>query len=206
MLLFFRTKRKRFVSRLLKAFPSEYAADVEAVCDTLKIKSEAYDGSLYSEASTKWRLPTGETVDIPYRIYVREEEDQGNKLTPRQRAVYRCIFSRSYDGYVRQKHIEALLDSELFDGALPYVVKVCDEYVTEILESVYQRLSDRGCEEYKELCELNFDYIKLAHARMISYWNENCRYDCYRYKDYVGKKLYRDCFGYGKTGQKRIER
>jgi len=40
---------------------------------------------------------------------------------------------------------------------------------------------------------------------MISYWNEYYRYDCYRFKDYIGKKLYSECFGYNKTGQKAIQ-
>ena len=33
-------------------------------------------------------------------------------------SIYDCIFSRSYDGYVRQKHIEALLDSDTPEWAI----------------------------------------------------------------------------------------
>lgn len=119
--------------------------------------------------------------------------------------IYHCIFSRSYDGYVRQKHIEVLLDSATSEWAMPYIIKICDEYVKEILEIVYQKLNGRNCEKYKKLCDINFDYFKLGHCRMISYWNEYYRYECYRYQEYIGKKLYGECFGYNKTGQKSIQ-
>ena len=113
--------------------------------------------------------------------------------------------SRSSDGYVREKHIKALLKSDPPVWAMPYVIKICDEYVVEILQTVYDLLISRDCTEYRRLCALNFDYLKRAHTRMISYWNEVYRWDCYRYCDYIGKKLYRDCFGYFRTGQKTIK-
>ena len=205
VLFFFRTKKKRLFSKLTKAFPKEYTADIEAVCNTLSATSMAFNGALYSDETTEWRLPSGENILIPYRIYISDKLLFPNKLTERQILIYHCIFSRSYDGYIRQKHIEALLDSNTPEWAMPYIVKICDEYVYAILETVYQKLQGKNCEKYKILCQLNFDYFKFGHCRMISYWNEYYRYDCYRYKEYIGKKLYSECFGYNKTGQKSIQ-
>ena len=204
MFSIFPTKRNRFCSQLTKAFPKEYATDVEAVCRVLTVTSKAYGGALYTGEVTGWQLTTGERIAIPYRVYVSDRVAFQNRLTELQTLIYHCIFSRSYDGYVRQKHIEALLDSDTPEWAMPFVIQICDEYVKEILETVYQRLQGRNCEPYKTLCRLNFDYIKRAHTRMISYWNEYYRWDCYRYSDYVGKKLYGECFGYRKTGQQSI--
>lgn len=203
MHLFFQTKSNCLL-QLLKAFPKEFAADVEAVCDLLTINSNAYNGNLYSEEKTEWRLLSGEKIEIPYRIYMSDQLVFPNKLTLRQELIYHCIFSRSYDGYLRQKHLEALLDSDPPEWAMPYIIKLCDEYVKEILETVYQKLQGKNCEKYKALCEINFDYFRLGHCRMISYWNEYYRYECYRYKEYIGKKLYAECFGYNKTGAKSI--
>jgi hypothetical protein len=205
MIFFFSGKRNRLLSKLKRAFPKEYTADVETVCNALTVISKAYGGVLYSDETTVWRLPSGEKIEIPYRIYVSDELHFPSKLTKRQQFIYHCIFSRSYDGYVRQRHTEALLDSDTPKWAMPYIIKICDEYVCEILEVVYQKLKKRNSEPYKELCRLNFEYFKLGHCRMISYWNEYYRWDCYRYSDYVGKKLYSECFGYGKTGQKTIQ-
>lgn len=204
MFLFFKTKKWRFLSMLIKAFPKEYSQDVKAVCNALTIKSKAYGGALFSSEATEWRLKTGEKISIPYRIFVSDKAAFKYSFTPVQRMIYHCIFSRSYDGYVRQKHIEALLCSDTTEWTAPYIIKICDEYVKEILESVYEKLKDKGCEALKDICRINFDYFKKGHSRMISYWNEYYRYDCYRYKDYVGKKLYSECFGYNKTGQKTI--
>ena len=204
MLFFFTTKRNKLLSKLIKAFPKEYTADVETVYNSLTVTSKAYSGALYSDETTEWSLLSGEKIEIPYRVYLSDKLIFQNKLTAQQQVIYHCIFSRSYDGYVRQKHIEALLDSDTPEWAMPFVIQICDEYVKVILETVYQRLHGRNCEPYKTLCRLNFDYIKRAHTRMISYWNEYYRWDCYRYSDYVGKKLYGECFGYRKTGQQSI--
>ena len=205
MFTLFPTKRNRLYSQLAKAFPKEYAADVETVCQALTVTSKAYGGALYSNEVTDWQLTSNERISIPYRIYVSDKVLFQNRLTERQILIYHCIFSRSCDGYVRQKHIEALLDQDTPEWAIPFVIKLCDEYVKEILETVYQRLQGTNCDTYKTLCHLNFDYIKRAHTRMISYWNEFYRWDCYRYNDYIGKKLYSECFGYRKTGQKTIQ-
>ena len=205
MLFFFSTKRNKLLSKLIKAFPKEYTADVEAVCNSLTVTSKAYSGALYSDETTEWSLLSGEKIEIPYRVYLSDKLIFQNKLTAQQQVIYHCIFSRSYDGYVRQKHIEALLDSDTPEWAMPYIVKICDEYVKEILDTVYQKLQGRNFETYKALCQRNFDYFKLGHCRMISYWNEYYRYDYYRYKEYIGKKLYGECFGYNKTGQKSIQ-
>ena len=194
MLFFFTTKRNKLLSKLIKAFPKEYTADVEAVCNSLTVTSKAYRGALYSDETTEWILLSGEKIEIPYRVYLSDKLIFQNKLTAQQQVIYHCIFSRSYDGYVRQKHIEALLASDLPDWAIPYVIKICDEYVKEILDVVYHKLQGRNNERYKALCALNFDYFKFGHSRMISYWNEFYRYDCYRYDEYIGKKLYSEFF------------
>ncbi len=204
MLLLFRTKRKQLFSKLVKAFPEECTADVEAVCNTLIAKSESCGGALYTDEKTEWRLLSGEKIEIPYRIYLSDELFF-SRLTKTRKIIYHCIFSRSYDGYVRQKHIEALLDSETPEWAMPYIIKICDEYVKEILEIVYQKLSGKNCEKYKRLCDVNFDYLQSGHCRMISYWNEYYRNACYSYNDYIGKKLYKECFGYSRTGLKSIQ-
>lgn len=206
MCFFFSIKKRLLFWELAKAFPKEYRADVEAVCRALPVvKSVAYGGALCSEGEKEWRLLSGEKIVMPYRIYVQDTLIFPNGLTSRQKLIYHCIFSRSYDGYVRQRHVEALLDATPPEWAMPYIIKLCDEYVKEILEVVYQKLKGNDCRQYKALCERNFDEFKRGHSRMINYWSVFYRYDCYNYKEYIGKKLYQECFGYRKTGQKNIE-
>ena len=84
-----------------------------------------------------------------------------------------CLFSRSYDGHVRQRHVQALLDGEPPEWALPYIVEVCGEYVVQILELVYSRLRNRDTAAYAELCRLNLPHFLYVHARMVSYSRRN---------------------------------
>ena len=186
---------------IIKAFPLYLQNDVRQICKSISV-SERF----HNDDSTEWLLSSGEVITMPYRIVFEDEfvVDLG-ALTPTQKTIYHCIMSRDSDGYVREKNIKELIKTDLPEWAIPYVIKICDEYVVEILQTVYDSLSRRDCSKYKEICALNFEYIKRAHTRMISYWNEFYRWDCYRYENYIGKKLYRDCFGYSKTGQKSIK-
>lgn len=211
MCFLFCGKRRRLTARLIKAFPKEYRDDVIFVCNRLSLLNThrdpvlyGYDHKLYSEEQTVWRLTSGEHIQIPYRIYIDDKINGLERLTERQQTVYHCIFSRSGNGYVRERHIKALLESKPPEWAMPYIIKICDEYVLPILKTVYQHLCETDCRAYRSLCALNFERVRLGHCRMISYWNEYHRYECYRYKNYIGKRLYKECFGYHKTGQKLI--
>ena len=53
---------------------------------------------------------------------------------------------------------------------MPYIVKICDEYVKEILETVYQKLQGSNCEKYKALCQINFDYFYGGESELFSYY------------------------------------
>lgn len=197
-------RQKLIYKELKKGFPKELSHDVWAVCRLL-FNVWSGNGEVFSKEWNEWSLLSKEKIQMPYRVYVADRLIFLSHLTEQQKIIYHCIFSRSYDGYVREKHIKALLNSKMPHWAIPYVIKICDEYVVEILDVVYQRLKSADCEMYKKTCEANLDYFKLGHCRMISYWNEFYRYEYYWYRDYVGKKLYDECFGYRKTGQKTID-
>ena len=205
MRFLFQPQKKALFLRLSKAFPEQCTTDVAAVIEALHSICPVKVTTFFYDHTAKWQLPMGEQITLPYRICIRDGLRPGCKLTERQQIIWHCIGSRSLDDYVRQRHIQALLATDLPEWALPYVIKICDEYVIEIIEMVYASLSTRDCTAYKRICALNFDYIKLGHSRMISYWNEYYRYDYYKYNDYIGKKLYRECFGFSKTGQKHIQ-
>ena len=206
MYFLFAGKRQRLFAGVNKAFPAECREDVAEVCNRLPGESYFRQKLLYCKEQTTWALSSGGSIQIPYRVYISDCLDgMEEKLTTRQQIIYHCIFSRSYDGYVREKHIKALLEQSLPEWAMPYIIKICDEYVVEILQLVYDRLSNADCSQYRALCSLNFDSVRLGHCRMISYWAEYYRSEWYRFRDYIGKKLYAECFGYRKTGQRAIQ-
>jgi len=139
-------------------------------------------------------------ICFPYRLYTVAINDSIlSKLDFTERMVLHCIYSRSCNGFVREKHITALLAENSPDWTMPYVVKVCDEYVVEILQAVYENLKGRNTDIFKNFCAENWVSFCKSYNRMISYWNEFYRSDCCRYEDYVGRKLFIECFGAKRT-------
>ena len=55
--------------------------------------------------------------------------------------ILHCIYSRHHDGFVRQRHIEAVLDST-HPWVIPYVIQLIGEYVIEIVQAVQRSLGD----------------------------------------------------------------
>ncbi|MCL2816900.1 MAG: hypothetical protein FWD39_00745 [Clostridiales bacterium] len=123
-------------------------------------------------------------------------------MSATEKTILHCIYSRSCDGYIREKHVRALLSEEFPAWAIPYIVKVCDEYILEILQVVYENLKERNTDEIKRFCAANREVFCKSYDRMTSYWNEYYRtwneyygHDCYELKNYAGRKLFVECFG-----------
>jgi len=140
------------------------------------------------------------SLSFPYRLYTPEIEDSVLLgLNDIERTILHCIYTRSCDGFIREKHIKYLLTSNFPEWSIPYIVKVCDEYVIEILQTVYDHLKNRNTDIFKQFCKENWRTFCKSYNHMVSYWNEFYRDDCYRYEDYVGRKLFIDCFGAKRT-------
>ncbi|SES44591.1 hypothetical protein [Psychrobacillus sp. OK032] len=143
-------------------------------------------------------------IRFPYRIYYIDSSDEViDNLSPRQKMILHCIYSRSCDGFVRQMHIYSLLQMDYEDWAIPYIVKICDEYVVEILEMTYDILKEQDTVRIKRFCLENIVPFCKSYNRMISYWNEYYRYRYNNFHKYIGRKLFRDCFGYSKSMERR---
>jgi len=145
-------------------------------------------------------------IRFPYRTYYIDISDEVKEnLSQRQKMILHCIYSRSCDGFVRQKHIYSLLQMDYEDWAIPYIVKICDEYVVEILEMTYDILKEQDTERIKRFCLENIVPFCKSYNRMISYWNEFYRYKYTNFQKYIGRKLFRNCFGYSKSMERRAK-
>lgn len=190
--------RKEFRKKISAAFPGFCQKDVLAVLRRLLPGGLAGIG----EGMT-WQLSDGETVSLPHRIWSSDALLPGLPLTERQRLIYHCIFTRSSDGYARQRHAEALLERETPEWVMPFILDLSQDYVAEILEVLYNGLRERDNGEYQAFCRLNWDAFHKGYDRMLSYWAEYYRwydprtqkYCKTRYRDYVGWKLYAEVFG-----------
>ena len=196
-------RKKKIQRDLASGFPSELSSDVEKVVLALRQNISGID-----ESGLIWKLSSGESVSIPYRINISQDMFASYRsFSKTQEIIMHCIYSRSLDGFVREGHLKWLLNTgaDCYEWVKPYVVSLSGDYVMEIVEALYEKLDTEKMPEYRTFCKLNFENTRLLHAKMISYWNEFYRNRCYLYKDYIGKKLFSEIFGMRKSGQKQIE-
>jgi len=177
-------------------FPNSLRDDVSKVVKLIPRKTYNDVGIGFSEQVIQY-FQDGNVIKFPYRMYYTEISDKIiNELNSQQEMILHCIYSRSCDGFVRQRHLRSLLMIDYPDWVIPYIVKLCDEYVMEILEMTYDILKGQDTERIKRFCLENPQSFCKSYARMISYWNEFYRYKVYNFRDYIGRKLFRECFGY----------
>jgi hypothetical protein len=184
-------------------FPNNLSYDVSRVAELIPFKAYNNISIGTSEQSINY-TQDGVLIKFPYRIYyIDVKEEVIDKLSLQQKMILHCIYSRSCDGFIRQKHIQALLQMDYEDWAIPYIVKVSDEYVMEILEMIYDILKEQDTERIRKFCFENTQSFCKSYGRMVSYWNEFYRYRCYNYRNYIGRKLFIKCFGYSRSLEKR---
>jgi len=183
---------------LIKAFPQSLKEDIIKV--SKHISNLSYlenENNNNISGITAFSLLSDEIIEIPNRVYYKDCNDITN-FTNTQKLIYHCIFSRSCDGFVRENNLQQILNLEYEDWCFPYIVKLADEYVIEILDKIYIHFKNQDCTKLIEFCSLNEKYLNSANSRMISYWNEYYRNQYIKISDYIGKKLFVECFGIDK--------
>lgn len=173
------------------AFPFCHADDVNKV--VCLISRKQYHPS---EQMLRYHLH-GVEICFPARTYFAEKSKAINyALSDRQKMILCCIYSRCHNGFVREKYIKLLLAMNYEEWTIPFIFKVCDEYVIEILETVYARLKGQDTERIRNFCLENHAESLKSYDRMVSYWNEYYRgYKHCHLSQYIGYKLFLDCFG-----------
>lgn len=139
-------------------------------------------------------------IEIPYRLYVLDITDEEyENLNEIQKQIVCCMYTRNCNGYIREKYLRKLLDMPFQQWTIPFIVKLCDEYVVEILEVLYIKLKERNNADIQNFCVQNKFFVRKSYSRMISYWNEYYRgYEC-DFRKYIGTRLFTECLGYDKT-------
>lgn len=176
---------------VLCAFPASITADAQVIYRCLD------DGSLTVSHGqfTRYTLAGGEQVFIPYRIYGGRCLAAAPELAGfTRKMVFHALLSRHASGWIREAHIRAILAEDCPDWLFPYIVKLADEYVIEILEAIYRSLQHRDCGALQSFCQQNPAALSRGYARMVSYWNEYHRET--PFFDYVGTRLFKGCFAH----------
>lgn len=186
-----------------QGFPEQLKEDVLAV--TRLIANKSANAAMEMPEQFVHYVHKGKAIQFPYRIYYADIPDKAAaKLSPQQKMILHCIYSRSHDGLIRQKHLRCLLQMDYEEWAIPYIVKICDEYVVEILEMVYGLLKNQDTTEIQRFCLENKESFCRSYSRMISYWNDYYRHSTPDHQQYVGSKLFRECLGYSKSMEIKV--
>lgn len=138
-------------------------------------------------------------IEFPYRMYLIDITDtEYGKLNQVQKQILCCIYTRNCDGYIREKYLRKMMDMPFEQWAIPFIVKLCDEYVLEIIEVIYNKLKQRDNTDIRHFCWINKTSINKSYSRMISYWNEYYRGYESNFRKYIGRSLFRDYLGYNR--------
>lgn len=183
-------------------FPKEYSDEVRNVERMLSHVAYVGTGGYCSKDKVEYWIQE-QTVWLPYRVYLLEpSENEIALLTDVEQLILFCIYTRNHNGYLRENYLKRILCKNFPEWCFPYVVKLCSEYVVEILEVIYENLKDRKNDDIQKFCLVNKAAIRKDYARMVSYWNEYYRFQWYRFNEYIGRKLWRECLGYNKSFEK----
>lgn len=189
----------RWVLIFYESFPKELNKDLQEVLKIIPKKTYNNVSIGYSENVIEYSF-NNIIIKIPYRIYFSDVDiTKIDDLTDTQKVILYCIYTRSCNGYVREKYLNELLKLNFDYWVIPFIVKLCDEYVIEILEIIYDKLKDRNNNDIKIFCLENKSVINKSYSRMISYWNEFYRDREFNFHKYIGRKLFTECLGYNRT-------
>ncbi len=148
----------------------------------------------YNSENEIYILSDGTKIRFPYRIYCADNDYEYSQLTDHERLICDCILTRNSDGRIREKHIRNILMSDIPEWCFPYIVRASADYVFEIIEVIYDFLKQRKNSQLQAFCRNNSEIVRTDYRRMYSYWYEYYRRDFPEFSDYIGMKLFAECF------------
>jgi hypothetical protein len=126
----------------------------------------------------------GEHLHIPYRIYAAEPAlFRWKPVGRQQRLILSALYTRHYDGYVREKYVKVLLQAEE-TWVAPFVIQMLGEYVVEIVQLLELHLANLSRESYLLFLKENEPFFCLVRNRIASYWDCYYRSQFPRLEDY----------------------
>ncbi len=198
MIKLFRKKDNGYLDTLRAAFPKQLSHDLDIVFSILPLSNHSitlHDGKTYKvdnliHTEKVSILVRGEELSIPCRLYFDEPEaDLEVQLTETQKTILNCIYLRHWNGYIRQKRLEQLSDTNEY-WTIPFTIHLLGEYVFEIIEVLDPKINESSLPQYAKFVIENPKYWQSTESRMISYWNEYYRHPKFpKLKEYLGYQI-----------------
>jgi hypothetical protein len=190
---------------ILNAFPAALHQEVKKVIEILPLEHNVLhaDGSFYQMSSSiasneQIIILDKESLRIPYRIYIDEPNAVKEKvLSSLQKTILNCIYLRHENGFVRQRRLELLNNSNEY-FVIAFVFQLLGEYVMEILEVIDTLINESNLNLYVRFINENPKYWQQTQSRVTSYWDAYYRRPLYpnylppKYatrKEYIGQQI-----------------
>ncbi|MBO3102250.1 hypothetical protein [Cellulomonas fengjieae] len=182
------------------AFPGALGPEAAEVAQLLPPYDDPWGASAFTATATAHAVPfalEGEMLAFPSRIYHGALPADTSFVISLSPVVAACAYTRHHDGHVRQRALQTLLrgPSAMAPWVVPYVVKLVDEYVVEIVEDVAAFLTEVDVEgspqqrAYGRVLVQNPEMLRLLRARASSYWDCYYRRRYRRLEEYPGHRL-----------------
>jgi hypothetical protein len=183
-------KAKSTIERLFTMFPLEMKNDVDKVISILPLTIEPKNvsGTVIGFLSSDYKeiMCKGEWLKLHNRIYFDEPEIVSeNRLSKKQQTILNCIYTLHFDGYIRQKRLEKLFQSDDY-FVVPFIISLSGEYVFEVLKVITLNLTQNRVKLFSGFIKENPHFWELTKAKIRSYWNEYYKSDFPCYEDYIG--------------------
>lgn len=181
-------------SCILRAFPKEVHKSVEEVLNCLK-RRRLLKGDMIT-TSPPALYDAFDKVCLPRAVNLPDWEYKTSDLNARM--VYDCLQTRNSNGYIREKYIKIILHGDSPRWVIPFIIQASTDCVAEIVQAVYDGISERLKKEIADYYKNDLLKFRHDYSKTISYWNEYYRAGCPNYKDYVGYKLFTECYAFKK--------
>jgi hypothetical protein len=169
---------------LVQAFP------VEAQPIAMVAAQHVADAFVQEQSTYRFAVRVqGQAVVIPQRLYLAPERLAVSASEEVWRFT-RALQTRSCDGFERQGAARDLLD-RLEPWSAPYIVALIGEYIVEILDDIFARLTPENAQMLAGFIGENPAYWSKTKRRVTSYWDAYYRYGRggQRRDSYVGFRL-----------------
>ena len=167
--------------RVVGAFPCSLASDVETVLNVIPVAKHSPSSNNIGLVSLD-----GESLKIPIRVYFPESgQSYSASLTKKQRTILTCIYTRHYDGYVRENYLREIIGAEE-QWVVPFVLEPLGEYVIEIIQFIFRNTDQLKREHYSNFIKSNPEYCTTTSHRILSYWSCYFRQTSLFFSDHPG--------------------
>ena len=175
--------------RIRAAFPFNLSPNVDVVLDIVQRHPLRPDRDAIAMGNLLSFKVGTEFLHIPSRQYYLEPKlDSVKTLSVIEQTILACLFTRNYDGFIRQKYLEKIV-TQNEEWVIPYIFQLVGEYVVEITNIIWTNLENLDKPRYINFGRENPRFMDLTRRRVLSYWAEYYRSQYNNFADYPGYKV-----------------